>query len=219
MIIEIGHFSVIVALVLSVYGMVSAAFALRTDNVGLGTIGTHGPDPRVFSPQHWHALVGLFLHHPGLFGFSTSPITPIPNCRFFYTVAAVWGGHEGSLLLWVFILSVFSTLAVWLHWRTQPAIMPYLIAVESAVIFGFLCLIVFLSSPFERLLPVPLDGKDSESLAARTQPWSCTPRCSTWDTWDFPSHFPSRWQRYFQAAWGKNGSRSPNGGPPLPGCA
>jgi cytochrome c-type biogenesis protein CcmF len=44
---------------------------------------------------------------------------------FFYTVSAVWGGHEGSLLLWVFILSVFSTLAVWLHWRTQPTIMPY----------------------------------------------------------------------------------------------
>jgi cytochrome c-type biogenesis protein CcmF len=83
---------------------------------------------------------------------------------FFYTVAAVWGGHEGSLLLWVFILSVFSTLAVWLHWRTQPTIMPYLIAVECAIIFGFLCLIVFLSSPFERLLPVPLEGKDLNPL-------------------------------------------------------
>ena len=42
--------------------------------------------------------------------------------------------------------------------------MPYLIGVECAIIFGFLCLIVFLSSPFERLLPVPLEGKDLNPL-------------------------------------------------------
>ena len=82
----------------------------------------------------------------------------------FYTIAALWGGHEGSLLLWVFILSVFSTIAVWLHWRTQPAIMPYLIGVECLVIFGFLALIVFLSNPFERLIPAPIDGKDLNPL-------------------------------------------------------
>jgi cytochrome c-type biogenesis protein CcmF len=68
------------------------------------------------------------------------------------------------LLLWVFILSAFSTLAIWLHWRTQPTIMPYLIAVESAVMLGFLSLIVFLSSPFARLIPMPPDGKDLNPL-------------------------------------------------------
>ena len=163
MIIEIGHFSVIVALVLSVFGMASAALALKTRNPDWARSGR-------MAVTLIFALLGIgmlaLVYSFIVRDFSVLYVANNSNSKlpFFYTVAAVWGGHEGSLLLWVFILSVFSTLAVWLHWRTQPTIMPYLIAVECAIIFGFLCLIVFLSSPFERLLPVPMDGKDLNPL-------------------------------------------------------
>ncbi len=163
MIIEIGHFSVIVALVLAVFGMTSAVIALRTRNPDWARSGRMAVTLIFFLLSvGMLSLVYAFITRD----FSVLYVANNSNSKlpFFYTVSAVWGGHEGSLLLWVFILSVFSTLAVWLHWRTQPAIMPYLIAVESAIIFGFLCLIVFLSSPFERLLPVPLDGKDLNPL-------------------------------------------------------
>ena len=163
MIIEIGHFSVIVALVLSVFGMASAALALKTRNPDWARSGRMAVT-LIFALLGigMLALVYAFIVRD----FSVLYVANNSNSKlpFFYTVSAVWGGHEGSLLLWVFILSVFSTLAVWLHWRTQPTIMPYLIAVECAIIFGFLCLIVFLSSPFERLLPVPMDGKDLNPL-------------------------------------------------------
>ncbi|MCA9467781.1 MAG: cytochrome c biogenesis protein CcsA, partial [Nitrospira sp.] len=163
MIIEIGHFSTIVALVLSVFGMASSALALRTRNPDWARAGRMAVTLIFFLlSAGMLSLVYSFITRD----FSVLYVANNSNTKlpFFYTVAAVWGGHEGSLLLWVFILSLFSTLAVWLHWKTQPAIMPYLIAVECAVMFGFLALIVFLSSPYERLIPVPADGKDLNPL-------------------------------------------------------
>ena len=163
MIIEIGHFSVVVALVLSVLGIGASIAALQTRNpdwVRVGRISVTLIFALLFIGMA--SLVYAFIVRD----FSVAYVANNSNSKlpFFYTISAVWGGHEGSLLLWVFILSAFSTLAVWLHWRTQPTIMPYLIAVESAVMLGFLSLIVFLSSPFARLIPMPSDGKDLNPL-------------------------------------------------------
>ena len=163
MIIEIGHFSTVVALVLSILSIGASIAALRTRNpdwVRVGRISLTLIFALLFIGMA--SLVYSFIVRD----FSVAYVANNSNSKlpFFYTVSAVWGGHEGSLLLWVFILSAFSTIAVWLHWRTQPTIMPYLIAVESAVILGFLSLIVFLSSPFARLIPIPSDGKDLNPL-------------------------------------------------------
>jgi cytochrome c-type biogenesis protein CcmF len=67
-------------------------------------------------------------------------------------------------MLWVWILTAYSTLVVWLHWRTQPVVMPYLLSIQSLIMFGFLAMIVFLSNPFERLFPIPPDGRDLNPL-------------------------------------------------------
>ncbi len=163
MIIEIGHFSVVVAFVLSVFGIVSSGLALRTRNADWVRVGRMALTfIFVLLAVGMVALIYSFLARD----FSVNYVATNSNSQLplFYTIAAVWGGHEGSLLLWVFILSAFSTIAVWLHWRTQPAIMPYLIGMECLVILGFLLLILFLSSPFDRLIPAPPDGKDLNPL-------------------------------------------------------
>jgi cytochrome c-type biogenesis protein CcmF len=163
MIIEIGHFGVVVALVLSLLGMACAVLGLWTKNWDWVRVGRIALTLIfVLLAVGMAALIYSFLMRD----FSVAYVANTSNSKLplFYTIAAVWGGHEGSLLLWVFILATFSTVAVWLHWRTQPTIMPYLIGMESLVIFGFLSLIVFLSSPFERLIPAPLDGKDLNPL-------------------------------------------------------
>ena len=67
MIIEIGHFSVIVALVLSVFGMASAALALKTRNPDWGTIRTHGRHLDFCFAGHRNAGLGLFVYRPGFF--------------------------------------------------------------------------------------------------------------------------------------------------------
>lgn len=163
MIVELGHFAVVIALVLSLVGIGSSVLALRTRNADWVRVGRLAITLIfVLLTIGMGALITAFITRD----FSVAYVANHSNSKlpFFYTVAAVWGGHEGSLLLWVFILSAFSTLAVWLHWRTQPMIMPYLIGVESGVMFGFLALIIFLSNPFTRLFPVPTDGKDLNPL-------------------------------------------------------
>src|SRR6476619_958473 len=78
----------------------------------------------------------------------------------FYRVAALWGAHEGSLLLWGWILSLW-TLAVAIFSRNLPVTFASrVMGVLGFVSFGFLLFTVATSNPFERIFPVPADGRD-----------------------------------------------------------
>ncbi len=81
-----------------------------------------------------------------------------------YQFSAVWGGHEGSLLLWVLLLSLWSV-AVAMFSRSLPLDMvARVIGVLGLISVGFLLFILITSNPFERLLPAALDGKDLNPL-------------------------------------------------------
>ncbi len=81
-----------------------------------------------------------------------------------YRVAAVWGGHEGSLLLWVVML-VMWTLAVALFSKQLPAPMvARVLGVLGLVTAGFLLFILLTSNPFDRLLPAAEEGRDLNPL-------------------------------------------------------
>jgi cytochrome c-type biogenesis protein CcmF len=81
-----------------------------------------------------------------------------------YCVAGVWGGHEGSLLLWVLMLNVW-TVAVARFSRTLPqAFVARILGVLGLVSAGFLLFMLLTSNPFERLLPAAADGRDLNPL-------------------------------------------------------
>ncbi|MEY3513294.1 MAG: Cytochrome c-type biosis protein CcmF [Pseudomonadota bacterium] len=81
-----------------------------------------------------------------------------------YQFAAVWGGHEGSLLLWVLMLALWS-MAVALFSKSLPLDMvARVLSVLGLISVGFLLFILTTSSPFERLLPAALDGRDLNPL-------------------------------------------------------
>ena len=81
-----------------------------------------------------------------------------------YRVAAVWGGHEGSLLLWAFLLALWSV-AVAVFSRTLPlAMSARVLGVLGLVSTGFLAFILTTSNPFDRLLPAAVDGRDLNPL-------------------------------------------------------
>ncbi len=82
-----------------------------------------------------------------------------------YRIGATWGGHEGSLLLWALILSVW-TFAVTLFSGSLPALTrARVLAVLGGVAVGFISFIIFTSNPFDRLLPIyPIDGSDLNPL-------------------------------------------------------
>ena len=81
-----------------------------------------------------------------------------------FRFGAVWGGHEGSLLLWVFMLSGW-TVAVAQYSRTlDDAMVARVIGVLGLVTSGLLLFILFTSNPFDRLLPAAQDGRDLNPL-------------------------------------------------------
>ena len=81
-----------------------------------------------------------------------------------YRIAGVWGGHEGSLLLWVTMLAVWM-LAVSVFSAHLPlAFVSRILAVMGLVSVGFLLFMLLTSNPFERLFPVPQDGHDLNPL-------------------------------------------------------
>jgi len=83
---------------------------------------------------------------------------------FIYKISATWANHEGSMILWVFVLSVFGYLAS----RTRkdiPENFQYRsLAIQGLISFGFLLFIVLTSNPFERLFPPEIDGRDLNPL-------------------------------------------------------
>jgi len=82
----------------------------------------------------------------------------------FYRVAGVWGGHEGSLLLWLTMLSVWM-LAVAQFSRKLPApFVARVLGIMGLISIGFILFMLTTSNPFDRLVPVPMDGNDLNPL-------------------------------------------------------
>ncbi len=163
MIVEIGHFALILA---ACVALVQGVLPLA------GTINDN---------QRWQALAkpaatlqflliafsfAVLAHGALTDDFSIKYIAGHSNSLLptQYKFASVWGGHEGSLLLWMLMLSGW-TLAVAIFSRTLPlAMVARVIGILGLVSTGFLMFILITSSPFERLLPAPLDGKDLNPL-------------------------------------------------------
>ena len=81
-----------------------------------------------------------------------------------YRVAAVWGGHEGSLLLWVLMLAMWTAAVAAFSFSLPQAMVARVVGVLGWVSVGFLLFILALSNPFERLLPAAADGRDLNPL-------------------------------------------------------
>ncbi|WP_319823538.1 heme lyase CcmF/NrfE family subunit [Thalassovita sp.] len=81
-----------------------------------------------------------------------------------YKVSGVWGNHEGSMLLWVLILTLFGAMAAWFGGGLPPTLKARVLAVQSAVSVAFFGFILFTSNPFLRMAVPPFDGQDLNPL-------------------------------------------------------
>ncbi len=83
----------------------------------------------------------------------------------YYRLSATWGGHEGSLLLWVAILATWG-MAVALFSKSLPlAMRARVLVIIAGVQLMMVAMVIFVSSPFDRSLPnIPVDGKDLNPL-------------------------------------------------------
>jgi len=82
----------------------------------------------------------------------------------YYRVTGLWAALEGSLLLWEWMLVGFAGLVAWQHRRRDAELMPWVLGVFSAVSTFFLIVLVWAGNPFERVWPVPPDGRGLNPL-------------------------------------------------------
>ena len=157
---EIGHFllclGLALALLLSIYPLWGAA---RQDSRLMGLA-------RPLAVGLFCCVAGSFLllaHAFVVNDFTVAYVVSNSNSQlpFYYRIAATWGAHEGSLLLWVLMLSGW-TLAVAIFSRGMPQdAIARVLAVMGMINLGFLLFIIFTSNPFARTLPdYPIDGHD-----------------------------------------------------------
>ncbi len=168
MIAELGHFSLVLAFVLAlVQGILPLAGAHRqaAERDDGGWISLAGPAALgqfMFIALAFAALTALFVSTD----FSVMVVAANSNSTLplIYKISAVWGHHEGSMVLWVLILALFG-LCVVLFGSNLPTIFrARVLGIQGLISSGFLFFMLLTSNPFARLVPAPADGRDLNPL-------------------------------------------------------
>ncbi|GAB5604960.1 heme lyase CcmF/NrfE family subunit [Sideroxyarcus sp. TK5] len=163
MIPEIGSFALVVALFIAiVQGILPILGAARGNEVLMGTARTLATGQFVFVGIAFACLTYAFIAND----FSVLYVAQHSNSQLpvAYRVAAVWGGHEGSLLLWAFILTLWTVAVAAFSKHLPLEMVARVLGVMGLVSVGFLLFMLFTSDPFDRLLPAALDGRDLNPL-------------------------------------------------------
>lgn len=163
MIPELGHIALIVALTVAVLQGILPLIGVFSHNGRLMALA------RTTAFAQFGALA--FSYACLMQGFLTNDFsvryvaehsnTLLPT---FYKVTAVWGGHEGSMLLWVLILALWTVAVAVFSRRLPKEMLSTVLAVMGLISIGFLAFLLFVSNPFERLLPAVAEGRDLNPL-------------------------------------------------------
>ena len=159
MIVEIGHYALILALALALTQAIGPLVgAWRADRALMGVASSAALGQFVLITIAFAALAWAHLTSDfsvlNVAENSHSAVPPI------YKFSGIWGNHEGSMLLWVFILATFGALVA-AFGRALPAkLRANALAVQGLIGAAFLAFILLTSNPFERLSPAPFEGRD-----------------------------------------------------------
>ncbi len=163
MIPEIGQLALTLALTLAIaQAWLGLAGAARGDGVWMRAARPAARGQFVFVAIAFGCLTYAFVANDFTVGYvASNSNSALPLA---YRVSGVWGGHEGSILLWIMMLCVW-TLGVTLFSRQLPDDMvARVLGVMGLVSTGFLLFVLFTSNPFVRVFPAPADGRDLNPL-------------------------------------------------------
>jgi cytochrome c-type biogenesis protein CcmF len=160
---ELGHVALVLALCLALaqafFGLAGPIFnkpgwSAAAKPVGIGHF--------VFVCIAYAALTHAFVVHD----FSVAYVAGHSNSQLplMYRISGVWGGHEGSMLLWILMLAAWGGLLGVYTKRIPLQTAAKVIGVMGVVSVGFLWFTLATSNPFDRLIPAPLDGRDLNPL-------------------------------------------------------
>ncbi|MGP1680267.1 MAG: cytochrome c biogenesis protein CcsA, partial [Burkholderiales bacterium] len=163
MVTEIGHFALILALTLALaQGIFPLLGAARGNLAWMRVARTTALGQFLFIAVAFGALVHAFISND----FSVLYVASNSNSSLplQYRIAATWGGHEGSMLLWVLILAGWAVAITRFSRHLPEDFVARVLGVMGLVSTGFLAFLLFTSNPFLRLLPSPADGRSLNPL-------------------------------------------------------
>ena len=164
MVAEYGHFALIIAFFLSLMQTVIPQVGAYTENqLWMSTARPLVLAQSLFISFSFLCLVILFLNDD----FSVRYVAENSNTLLpdRYKISAVWGAHEGSLLLWVLILALWSLAVSMFTARLPIGLVSRVLAVMGFISVGFYLFVLLTSNPFDRSLPFfPLEGSDLNPL-------------------------------------------------------
>src|SRR5262245_52078134 len=163
MIPEIGHFSLILALTLALaQGVLPLLGAARAVPEWMALARPAAQGQFVFVAIAFVCLGWSFANND----FSVLNVASNSNSQLplHYRIAATWGSHEGSLLLWVLMLSIWTVAVTVFSRRLPDEMVARVIGVMGLISVGFILFLLLTSNPFERLLPPAPDGRDLNPL-------------------------------------------------------
>src|SRR3984893_13363122 len=157
MITEIGHFALVLALCVAVLQASLPLYgAARGDRALIAWARPAALAQVLFVAIAFFALMHAYV----VSDFSLANVAANSNSTkpLLYKLSGVWSNHEGSMLLWVFILALFGAAVAAFGQNLPPALRARVLAVQAMIGVGFLLFILLTSNPFLRLWPVPADG-------------------------------------------------------------
>ena len=159
MFVEIGHFALALALGVAAVQTIVPLWGVTRQDPALASVGapaalaTFGLVAVSFGCLVMAYVTSDFsVENVASNSFSTQPML--------YKVTGVWGNHEGSMLLWVFILALFGGLVALARNSLPPRLRAGALAIQGLVTLTFIAFTLLTSNPFRRLLPAPAEGQD-----------------------------------------------------------
>jgi cytochrome c-type biogenesis protein CcmF len=160
---EIGHFALILALALALVQGTLPLIGAHQNNAALMSVARSSAIGHLlFVVVAYACLTWAFLQNDFsvLYVANHSQLS-LPTM---YKITAVWGGHEGSVLLWILLLAAWTTAVAFFSRSLPESFVARVIGVLGLLSIGFILFALLTSNPFDRLIPAPPDGGDLNPL-------------------------------------------------------
>ena len=159
----IGTLALALALVLAGYSILANVVGARTSIPSLTVSGRHAlwamcAMVTVAVGALWSSLLHSDFSLEYVASYTSASLPTI------YKITALWGGQQGSLLFWTWLLTIFTSIVAFQNRRRNPEMTPYALAVLAGIAIFFLGMLNFVTRPFELLAVVPRDGQDLNPL-------------------------------------------------------
>ena len=163
MTVELGHYALVLAFLVALLQAASGLWGGHSRNPH--ALALSGPAALTQAGLTSLAFLALTIAHVTS-DFSVENVYRNSNSALplIYRIAGVWGNHEGSMLLWIWTLSLLGALVAILDRNLPPTLRARVLGVQALIVVAFIGFTLFTSNPFTRVSPTPVDGMDLNPL-------------------------------------------------------